>query len=70
MTLIDRIEKAMFFDDEDRKKQSELLLSLYEQATPEEKSKIDECLICICGWSLPILIQQEGNDAESNEPLR
>ena len=58
-TLIDRVEEAMSTDDENREKQSAILLRTYEKASPAEQAKIDECFICICGWSLKTLINKE-----------
>ena len=58
-TLIDRVDEAMSTDDEDRKKQSKILLRTYAEAKVEEKAKIDECFICLCGWSLKTLINKE-----------
>jgi hypothetical protein len=58
-TLIDRVEEAIATDDENREKQSAILLRTYEEATREEKAKIDECFICLCGWSLKTLSNKE-----------
>ena len=58
-TLIDKVEKAMSSDDEDREYESEILLTTYEEATTEEKAKIDKCFIALCGWSLKTLIDGE-----------
>ena len=63
-TVIDRIEKWMFFDSEDRKKQSELLLAIYHEATPNEQAKINECFICICGYSMDSLLAQAAQDGK------
>ena len=56
-TLIDRVQEAMLSDDADREKQSELLIFLYEEASPDAKNKVDEIFICLCGWSLQTLLK-------------
>ncbi len=57
-TLIDHVQEAMLSDDEDRSKQSEILRRTYEEASQEAKEKIDECFICLCGWSLQTLLNR------------
>jgi hypothetical protein len=59
MTLIDLIEQAMADDGEDRERQSLLLLQCCEQASPQEREKINACLICLCGWSQESLLQHQ-----------
>jgi hypothetical protein len=58
-TLIDRVQEAMSTDDEDREKQSEYLQSIYEESDQKTRNKIDEVLMCLCGWSLKTLINRE-----------
>jgi hypothetical protein len=55
-SLIDRVEEAMRDDDEDRDKQSDLLVDIYREASPDAKNKIDLIFICLCGWSLLTLL--------------
>ena len=66
MTLIDRIEEAMLSDDEDRAKQSSLLLDTYQNASPQVQAVINECLIYICGWSIESLLQQVRDSGGNN----
>lgn len=58
-TLIGRIQNAMLTDDAD---QSERLATLYANASAEGKQLLDDALICICGYSIPTLLQQGQND--------
>ena len=58
-TLIDRVQEAMSADDEDREKQSEILLNIYKESDQATKNKVDEIFICLCGWSLKTLINRE-----------
>jgi len=56
MSLIENIQSAMLSDDEDPDYQSTLLTGIYEDATTDQKAKLDEAMICVCGWSLDSLI--------------
>jgi hypothetical protein len=58
-TLIDKVEEAMSTDDVGRARQSGILLDTYDEATTQEKAKIDDCFIALCGWSLQTLIAGE-----------
>ena len=60
-TLIDRVQTEMQSDDEDREKQSAILLSVYEQADKKTKEAINEVFICLCGWSLDTLLNRKGS---------
>lgn len=57
-TLIDRVQDEMESDDEDRQKQSAILLSVYDGADEKTKATIDEVFICLCGWSLKTLLNR------------
>jgi len=57
-TLIDRVQSEMENDDEDREEQSEILLSIYDDADEKTKSVIDKVIICLCGWSLKTLLNR------------
>jgi len=59
-TLIDKIEQEMLFDTEDRLNQSARLAQIYYDATEPQRRAIDRALICICGYSLLTLLQEEG----------
>lgn len=59
MSLVSRIAEAIMSDDDD---QSERLIDTYQQASPEQQQAIDDCLICICGWSIPSLMEQAKHD--------
>jgi hypothetical protein len=67
MNLIDYIEEEMRNDDEDREKESRRLVQDYEAASEAEKRAIDGALICLCGWSLPTLIEKaDAREIESD----
>lgn len=55
-TLLAKVERAMRTDDANRENQSERLIRKYNNATDDEKTLLDECFICLCGWSLATLI--------------
>jgi hypothetical protein len=57
-TLIDRIQEEMESDDEDREKQSAILLSVYMGADEKTQAVIDEVFICLCGWSFKTLLER------------
>ena len=58
-TLIDRVQRAMWDDDEDREEQSAILRSIYDELDKATRNKVDEIFICLCGWSLKTLIYRE-----------
>lgn len=55
-TLIERIYRRIQSDDCD---QSERLAARYERAIPSERQAIDDVFICLCGYSLQTLINEE-----------
>ena len=57
-TLIDLVQKEMLSDDVDRSRQSDILRKIYEDASKEMRDKIDQCFICLCGWSLKNLLNR------------
>ena len=54
MSLIEKISAAVLEDDEPTEKQSELLVETYLNSN--DKQAIDNCFICLCGYSLSSLI--------------
>lgn len=56
MTLISRIADAIATDDDD---QSERLIETYKAASKTRKAAIDDVMICLCGYSIPTLIDME-----------
>ena len=56
MTLIERVYRRIQSDDCD---QSDRLARSYERATPNERQAIDDVFICLCGYSLQTLINEE-----------
>lgn len=59
MTLISRIAEAIATDDDD---QSERLVETYKAASKTRKAAIDDVMICLCGYSMPTLIEQAKED--------
>ena len=55
-TLIERIYRRIQSDDCD---QSDRLARCYERANPNERQAIDDVFICLCGYSLQTLINEE-----------
>src|SRR5262245_23564118 len=55
--VIDQIEELMQSDDDDREEQSELLVSIYDEADENGKKLIDRVIICLCGYSLKTLMK-------------
>jgi len=56
MTIVSRIAELIETDDCD---QSERLIDTYKAATKKQKEAIDDLMICLCGYSMPTLIDQE-----------
>jgi hypothetical protein len=56
MSIVNRIAEAIASDDDD---QSERLIETYKAATKKQKEAIDDVMICLCGYSMPTLIEQE-----------
>lgn len=54
MNLIEKITAAVLEDDGPSDKQSELLVESYLNST--DRQAIDNCFICLCGYSLSSLI--------------
>jgi hypothetical protein len=54
MNLIEEITAAILEDDEPTEKQSELMVASYLDSTDREA--IDNCFICLCGYSLSSFI--------------
>lgn len=54
MNLIEKITAAVLEDEEQTEKQSELLVESYLHST--DRQAIDNCFICLCGYSLSSLI--------------
>lgn len=57
-TLIDQIEMEVLNDDGNLEDQSLRLLAEYNAASEAEKAKIDNVLICICGYSMNSLLEK------------
>jgi len=57
LTLIDSIADLMVNDDEDREKQSTLLLARWAGTTAAERQLVDDLMVCVCGYSLSRLIE-------------
>lgn len=57
LTLIDSIADLMVNDDEDRAKQSTLLLARWAGTTAAERQVVDDLMVCVCGYSLSRLIE-------------
>lgn len=55
MNLIELIAAGANDELEDSEHQSELLTEIYENASEQEQKKIDEVLVCICGWQFSSL---------------
>jgi hypothetical protein len=55
-TVIERIYRRIQSDDCD---QSDRLARRYERATPNEREAIDDVFICLCGYSLQTLLNEE-----------
>ncbi|MGI2027782.1 hypothetical protein [Endozoicomonas acroporae] len=55
MNLIEIIAAGANDELEDSEHQSELLTEIYENASEQEQKKIDEVLVCICGWQFSSL---------------
>ena len=55
MNLIELIAAGANDELEDSEHQSELLSEIYENASEQEQQKIDEVLVCICGWQFSSL---------------
>ena len=55
--LNDKIIEAIQTDGDFNKRQQQIILDNYEQATPEEKERIDNIFIALTGWSLETLIE-------------
>lgn len=62
MSLVSRIAEAIASDDDD---QSERLIETYKAASKTRKAAIDDIMICLCGYSMPTLIDAE----EAGVPL-
>lgn len=60
--LINEIQELMLTDEDNRERQSEKLISVYESASFEQKIQIDKCFICLCGYSLETLIEKRKDD--------
>lgn len=56
--LIDKILALNHYDDESRESQSDILVQLYNKATPEQKEAMDNVTICICGYSIKTILKQ------------
>lgn len=54
--LIETIRDEMNDDSEDWDDQSDYLRRAYESANPDQRDKLDEAFIALCGWSLTTLI--------------
>lgn len=54
--LIDIIFDQMHSDDADRAQQSDILLRHYHAATEAEQKAINNIMICVCGWGIDTLI--------------
>ena len=57
--LINKIEDLMSTDDVNRNNQSKRLIAEYKSATEEEKKKVDDIFICLCGYSIKTLISKK-----------
>jgi hypothetical protein len=60
ISLIGNIEDLMGSDYEPRSKQSAILMSTYRTSSPQERKKIDNCFIALCGYSLKTLMAEMG----------
>lgn len=56
MSIVNRIAEAIASDDDD---QSERLIETYKAASKTRKAAIDDVMICLCGYSIPTLIDME-----------
>lgn len=61
MNIIELIAAGANDELEDSEHQSELLTEIYENASEQEQKKIDEVLVCICGWQFSSLKDMEDN---------
>ncbi|WP_066017805.1 hypothetical protein [Endozoicomonas atrinae] len=59
MNLIELIAAGANDELEDSEHQSELLTEIYQNASEQEQQKIDEVLVCICGWQFSSLKDME-----------
>lgn len=59
MSIIDTIADLMLNDDEDREKQADILKATWARCTAREQARIDEIMICVCGYSLTTLIEED-----------
>jgi hypothetical protein len=61
MTIVERIQELIATDDDD---QSERLIQEYQDANAEQRAAIDGAFICLCGYGLGTLIEQENKRGE------
>jgi hypothetical protein len=64
--LISRIEELMITDTESPVRQSHYLRRCWITATEAERTKIDEALIAICGFSMSTLIEEIPEDTDDS----
>ena len=55
--LNEKIIEAIQSDGDFNKRQQQIILDNYDQATPQEKERIDNIFIALTGWSLETLIE-------------
>lgn len=54
------VTKISYQIDEDDNDQSDRIVAMYEEGTPEQKKLLDDFCICLCGWSIETLLKQKG----------
>jgi hypothetical protein len=55
--LNEKIIEAIQSDGDFNKRQQQIILDNYDQATQQEKERIDNIFIALTGWSLESLIE-------------
>ena len=55
--LNDKIVEAIQTDGDFNKRQQEIIINNYEEASDQEKERIDNIFIALTGWSLETLIE-------------
>lgn len=56
--LIEFIYEQMTNDSDGDQKQAERLVRLYRDAGKVGQWHLDECMMCLCGWTMETLIHQ------------
>lgn len=64
MNLIERITDEMATDTDNMAKQSAMLADTYTSADEAGKKLLDDAFVCLCGWSMKTLLEQQAADPD------